>query len=265
LSDELRPLAGAGRNESIRRAFQVLECLGRSPGASVAAVARETGLPRATVTRVLATLADVGAARREGGGWTLGPSIAALARGVEPPLADRAGPLLAALATQLEETVMLAVPEGTVGARVVAEAAGPRMVGVGSWLGRTLTDPASGFVRMRLAALDRPARQRAVAGLQIVPHTGSTIRSRRALLLELDRIAEADHAEVVDEFEHGLAGLAIAVRRGEESIGFLAAYLPTARLDDAMRQRALGALRATAQSLTGASETTTSSSSSQTR
>jgi DNA-binding IclR family transcriptional regulator len=265
LADESRSLAGAGRNESIRRAFQVLECLAMFPGASVAAVARETGLPRATVTRVLGTLADVGAVRRDGGGWVLGPSITALAAAVDPPLGERAGPELDALAAELGETVMLAVPEGAVGARVVAEAAGPRMVSVGSWLGRTLTDPASGFVRLRLAALDRPARQRAVAELQLVPHTGSTIRSKRALLTELDRIAQADHAEVVDEFEHGLAGLAVPLRRHERIIGLLAVYLPTTRLDAAMRQRALEALRAAAQSLTGASDTTISSSSSHAR
>jgi DNA-binding IclR family transcriptional regulator len=265
LADEFPSLAGAGRNESIRRAFQVLECLAMLPGASVAAVARETGLPRATVTRVLATLADVGAVRRDGGGWMLGPSIAALGAAVDPPLGEQAGPELAALASELGETVMLAVPEGAVGARVVAEAAGPRMVGVGSWLGRILTDPASGFVRMRLAALDRPARQRAVAGLQLVPHTRSTIRSRRALLTELDRIARADHAEVVDEFEQGLAGLAVPLRRRDRIVGLLAVYLPSTRLDAAMRQRALDALRATAQSLTGASDTTISSSSSHTR
>ena len=264
MADEFRSLAGAGRTQSIRRALHT-ECLTQHPGASVAVVARETGLPRATVTRVLATLADVGAVRRDDGGWTLGPSIAALARGIDPPLAERAGPLLAALAADLGETVMLAVPEGVVGARVVAEAEGPRMVGVGSWLGRTLTDPASGFVRMRLAALERPARRRAVAELRLVPHTESTIRSRRALLAELDRIAQADHAEVVDELEHGLAGLAVALRPGDRLVGLLAVYLPTARLDAAMRLRALEALRAAAQSLTGASDTTTSSSSSHTR
>jgi DNA-binding IclR family transcriptional regulator len=265
LADEFRSLAGAGRNQSIRRAFQVLECLSLYPGASVARVARETGLPRATVTRVLGTLADVGAARRDRAGWMLGPSIAALARSIGPPLAERAGPQLAALAADLGETVMLAVPEGAVGARVVAEAAGPRMVGVGSWLGRTLTDPASGFVRMRLAALHGPARQRAVAELHLVPHTESTIRTRRALLAELDRIARADHAEVVDEFEQGLAGLAVPLRQQDRIIGLLAVYLPSSRLDAAMRQRALEALRATAQSLTGASDTTTWSSSSHTR
>jgi DNA-binding IclR family transcriptional regulator len=265
LTNEFGSLAGAGRNESIRRAFQVLDGLARNPGASVAGVARETGLPRATVTRVLATLADVGAARREGGGWTVGPTIAALARAVDPPLAERAGPHLAALAAELAETVMLAVPEGAMGARVVAEAAGPRMVGVGSWLGRTLTDPASGFVRMRLAALDRAARERAVAELQLVAHTTRTIRTRRALLAELDRIAAADHAEVTDEFEQGLAGIAVPLRQHDRIVGLLAVYLPTVRLDAAMRQRALKALRGTGQSLTGASDTTMSSSSNHTR
>ena len=243
----------------------MLECLALYPGASVARVARETGVPRATVTRVLATLAEVGAARRDGGGWTVGPSIAALARGIDPPLAERAAADLAALAAELGETVLLAVPEGAVGARVVAEAPGPRMVGVGSWLGRTLTDPASGFVRMRLAALDRPARERAVAGLHLAAHTEATIRSRRALLVELDRLATADYAEVVDQFEQGLAGIAVPLRRRGRLVGLLAVYLPTTRLDAAMRERALAALRATAQSLTGASDTTTASSSSHTR
>jgi DNA-binding IclR family transcriptional regulator len=118
---------------------------------------------------------------------------------------------------------------------------------------------------MRLATLHGAARQRAVAELQLVPHTGSTIRSRRALLAELDRIAQADHAEVVDEFEQGLAGLAVPLRQQDRIIALLAVYLPSTRLDAAMRQRAFQALRATAQSLTGASDTTISSSSSQTR
>jgi IclR family transcriptional regulator, acetate operon repressor len=170
--------------------------------------------------------------------------------------------VLEALAAELGETVMLAVPDGLAGARVVAEAAGPRMVGVGSWLGRTLEDPASGFVRLRLAALEPAARRRAVAELRFVPHTERTIRAARPLLAAVDEIARSGYAEVVDEFEQGLAGLAVPLREGG---AMLAAYLPTARLDDAMRERALVALRRAAQSLTGASETTISSSSSQTR
>jgi IclR family pca regulon transcriptional regulator len=116
-----------------------------------------------------------------------------------------------------------------------------------------------------LAALERQARRRAVAEPHLVAHTPATIRSARALLAELVRIAQADYAEVVDEFEHGLAGLAVPLRRQGRIVGLLAVYLPTARLDAAMRERALNGLRAAAQSLTGASETTISSSSSHTR
>jgi IclR family transcriptional regulator, pca regulon regulatory protein len=244
----------------------VLDCLAAHPeGVSVAAVARATGLPRATVTRLLGSLADEGAARREGGAWRLGPRIAELARGLAPPLPDRAGPVLEALAAELGETVMLAVPEGAAGARVVAEAEGPRMVGVGSWLGRTLEDPASGFVRLRLATLEPAERRDAVAALPFTPHTPTTIRTPRALLAALEAIARAGHAEVVDEFEQGLAGLAVPLREHGRLAAMLAVYLPTARLDDAMRERALAGLRRAAQSLTGASETTISSPSSQTR
>jgi IclR family transcriptional regulator, pca regulon regulatory protein len=244
----------------------VLDFLAARPGgASVADVARATGLPRATVTRLLGSLADEDAARRVAGAWRLGPRITQLAGGLALPLPARAQPLLEELAATLGETAMLGVPEGAGGARVVAEAVGPRMVGVGSWLGRTLTDPASGFVRLRLAALEPDARRRAVAELRFVPHTASTIRSARPLLAALERIARDGHAEVVDEFEQGLAGLAVPLREDGRLVAMLAVYLPTARLDDAMRARALGALQRAAQSLTGASDTTISSSSSQTR
>jgi IclR family transcriptional regulator, pca regulon regulatory protein len=259
-------LRGAGRNQSLARAFQVLDVLAAQPeGASVADVARATGLPRATVTRLLGSLADEDAARRVDGGWRLGPRIAQLAGELTPPLAARAQPVLEELAATLGETVMLAVPEGAAGARVVAEAEGPRMVGVGSWLGRTLADPASGFVRLRLAALEPEARKRAVAGMPFLPHTPSTIRSVRALLAAVERIALDGHAEVVDQFEQGLAGVAVPLHEDGRLVAMLAVYLPTVRLDDAMRTRVLAALRGAAQSLTGASDTTISSSSSQTR
>ena len=266
MTDPTPLLPGAGRNQSLARAFQVLDCLAAHPGGvTVAAVARATGLPRATVTRLLGSLADEGAARRDGADWRRGPRIALLARGLPLPLPDRARPALEALAAELGETVMLAVPDGRAGARVVAEAAGPRMVGVGSWRGRTLEDPASGFVRLRLAALDPAARREAVAGLRFTAHTPRTIGAAGPLLAALEEIAAAGRAEVVDEFEQGLAGLAVPVAEDGRLAAMLAVYLPTARLDDAMRERSLAGLLRVAQSLTGASETTISSSSSQTR
>ena len=244
----------------------MLDCLAANPaGVSVADVARATGLPRTTATRLLGSLSDQEAARFAGGSWRLGPRVALLARGLAPPLERRAQPVLDAIAAELGETVMLAVPAGTAGARVAAEAAGPRMVGVGSWLGRTLEDPASGFVRLRLAALPPAARRRELTGLRFTAHTTSTIRAARPLLAALEEISRTGHAEVVDEFEEGLAGLAVPLHEDDRRAAMLAVYLPTARLDGAMRTRALALLRRAAQSLTGASEITSSSSSSQTR
>ena len=104
-----------------------------------------------------------------------------------------------------------------------------------------------------------------MAGLRFEAHTASTIRSARPLLAALERIARDGHAEIVDEFEQGLAGLAVPLNEGDRLAAMLAVYLPTARLDGAMRARSLDALRRAAQSLTGASETTISSPSSQTR
>lgn len=231
----------------------------------MAAAARATGLPRSTVTRLLGSLADEAAVLRDGSVWRIGPRVALLARGPAQALEQRAGPVLDALAAEVGETVMLAVPEGPAGARVIAEAAGPRMVGVGSWLGRTLEDPASGFVRLRLAALDPAARRRAIARMRFTAHTPSTIKAARPLLEALEGIVRDGHAEVVDEFEQGLAGLATPLHEHDRLVAMLAVYLPTARLDAGMRERALAALRRAAQSLTGASDTTISSPSSQTR
>ena len=121
-------------------------------------------------------------------------------------------------------------------------------------------------MRLRLAALAPAAGAATVAGLRFAPHTPSTIRAARPLLAALEGIAREGHAEVVDEFEQGLAGLAVPVHEDGRLVAMLAMYLPTARLDDAMRDA--GARRRcvrAAQSLTGASETTISSSSSQTR
>lgn len=68
-------LSGAGRNQSLKRAFGLLEWLATRPsGASVAVLSRELGLARATVTRLLGSLADAGAVTRDGRAWTIGTS-----------------------------------------------------------------------------------------------------------------------------------------------------------------------------------------------
>jgi DNA-binding IclR family transcriptional regulator len=247
-STDGRDLAGSGRNQSLARAFALLDRLAaHSGGASVAVLARELGLPRATVTRLLGSLADVGAVTRaeSGRGWRLGPEIARLGRaaGDADALAELARPLLVEASATLRETVFLGVPAGRLSAQVVAEVPGPSVVGVGSWLGRTLSSPASGFVRMLLAELAPDDAERALAWLPLRAHTPTTITDPRRLLAEVQRVRDEDACVVVDEFEVGLAGLAVPVRRDGRLVAMVGMYLPTARLADAVREQALRVLR----------------------
>jgi DNA-binding IclR family transcriptional regulator len=243
-----RELAGSGRNQSLARAFALLECLAaHSGGASVATLSRELRLPRATVTRLLGSLADLGAVSRaeSGRAWRLGPAIARLGRAAGQPdgLADLARPLLVEASGALRETVFLGVPAGRLAAQVVAEVPGPSVVGVGSWLGRTLSSPASGFVRMLLAELAPDEAERALAGLPLRAHTPTTITDPERLLAEVRRVRDEDACVVVDEFEIGLAGLAVPVRRDGRLVAMVGMYLPTARLTDRLRTDAIRVLR----------------------
>jgi IclR family acetate operon transcriptional repressor len=227
-------LGRSGRNRSLGRAFALLERLAAHPGgASVAVLARELELPRATVTRLLGSLADHGAVARTDAGrrWVLGPTIARLAGGAGPAIAvrARARPLLAEAAAALGETVMLAVPTGRAAAEVVEEAAGPRVVGVGSWLGRTLDSPASGFVRMLLAELPAAEARELLARLPLEPRTPATLTDPEAVLAAVQRVRDAGVAVVVDEYEVGLAGMAVPVRSSGRLAAMIGMYVPTAR------------------------------------
>ncbi|GAA0598566.1 IclR family transcriptional regulator domain-containing protein [Streptomyces crystallinus] len=91
------------------------------------ALVRSTGLARATVDRVVATLDGLGLVRADGREVALAPRLMALsgaylrAGGIPAAL----GPPVAALADELDESVSVAVPDGP-GVRVVLQAAARR-------------------------------------------------------------------------------------------------------------------------------------------
>ena len=152
-------LPGTARNESLQRAFDLLEVMAQMPeGASIAQLCSAVDLPRSTVARLLASLFDAGVVARPGSDrhWVLGPTIMRLTRAVAPSydLQERGAKILQSLSEELQETSMLAVPTGPITARVVNEVKGPKLVGVATlWEGHTISSAASGFVRQLLAEL----------------------------------------------------------------------------------------------------------------
>ncbi len=240
-------LPGAGRNQSLSRAFDLLERIAAHPdGATVANLTRESGLARATVNRLLASLADAGAVVRAPGDrvWLLGPTLLRLSRAIAPVgLRDRARPVLQALVQTTRETVFLAVPTGAVSARVIEELHGPRVIAARGWSNQTLTTSASGFVRLLLAELPPDELRALLPSLDFTAWTEKTITTVEGLSAAVDDCRREGYAAVIDELEEGLAGMAVAVRTDSLLVAMIAIYMPTTRFNSSTQHETLKLLR----------------------
>jgi DNA-binding IclR family transcriptional regulator len=101
----------APHSQTLSRGIRVLEILAESPESmSIADVAAALGVHRSIVYRILRTLEDHGlVVRGTSGLLTLGPRLAALARGVSRDLQAAALPELTAVANELGMTAFLSV------------------------------------------------------------------------------------------------------------------------------------------------------------
>jgi IclR family transcriptional regulator, KDG regulon repressor len=95
---------------TVANALAVVEAVADRPGAGVTALARELGIDKMAVQRILVTLAEAGWIRNsdgEAGRWELAPSLARLGRGVAADLRAVARPHLERIAADTGETVLL--------------------------------------------------------------------------------------------------------------------------------------------------------------
>src|SRR5690349_2540395 len=129
---------GMKPNRSIAKAAALLRALSGHPdGATVVALAARTELPRATASRLLATLATEGLVQRlpDNDRYILGHELARLGRAADPDrtlvLAIR--PVLEELAATLRETITLAVPRPGPGYEVVCQIDAPRAIRAHDW------------------------------------------------------------------------------------------------------------------------------------
>ena len=122
--------------KSVERAIALLSQVALRP-AGLVALSDATGLPTSTTARLLATLEDLDALRRdEHGVYCIGPTVAVLAVNDDGPPSQRAlaMPYLEELATTLDEAVGLSVVTGdeTV---TIAQVDIPRPVQAQNWEG----------------------------------------------------------------------------------------------------------------------------------
>jgi IclR family pca regulon transcriptional regulator len=224
------------RTQSLTRAIALLRAMERFPrGVTTAELARVTELPPATAGRLLATLQDAGFAERDAEGWSIGRELVRIAQRAEPQraLARRAQPVLADLAAAAKESAMLGVPRGRARLVVVAQADGPRLLGITNWVGRTIDElHASAAGKLLLAELDDPAAAAWVRRVKPRRLTSRTLTAPGALLEELARVRDRGWAEIDGESEAGLASVAVPVRDpGGALVGMLGYSGPSERLD----------------------------------
>ena len=203
------------RTQSLTRALALLHAIEQyGQRASTAELARATELAPATAGRLLATLDDAGFASRSARGWSIGPELVRLGQRADPrrELARRAQPLLDDLAATAAESAMLALPRPGPGVEVIAQADGPRLLGLTNWIGRSIAVHASAAGKLVLAELSERALAAWIARERPERLTPRTIVSRRALAREMDRVREQGWAEIDEESEPGLASIAVGVR-----------------------------------------------------
>jgi len=238
-------------NQSVQMAIAVLRATAASPdGASVSALARAAGLPRATALRLIRTMESEGLILRvpDADRVLLGPELIRLARavGVGTVLREVARGRLGELSEAVRETVTLSVVAPDGGLDVVYQVAGPHHLVPRSWLGQRFPLHASSSGKLLLSTYDEQRLERFL-GDRLPALTPRTITTKRALREEVEQVRVRGYAITMDELEEGLAGVSVGIF-GES--GALAGAINVSglsqRLDDAAQRRIAEQMRAVA-------------------
>jgi DNA-binding IclR family transcriptional regulator len=130
---------------------------------------------------------------------------------------------------------MLGVPRGRARIVVVAQADGPRLLGITNWVGRTIDDlHASAAGKLLLAEFDDRAVTAWIRRAKPRRLTPRTIAASGALVAELARVRDRGWAEIDGESEAGLASVAVPVRAADGQLVAMIGFSgPSERLDRA--------------------------------
>jgi DNA-binding IclR family transcriptional regulator len=200
--------------QSVERAFAVLRCLaGGTSG--VSSVAHEVGLPKSTVSRLLATLVELGAVEQSAAGeYRVGPALVDLAAGAlpGPNLTAIARPHLVELVRALDETAGLGVLDGR-DVVYVAQINGDHPVQVRDWTGERVPahQVSSGLVL--LAKMDAADLERFLQA-PLPASTARTTTAPVALRRRLQSIAAVGTAWTINEYVEGISSVAAPIVAG---------------------------------------------------
>jgi len=236
------------------RALEIMEAVvGAGKAMAVSDLVEATGLPKATVHRLVALLEKEGflAPDISAKGLALGHRMRALALGVTAVGGDNAyrHRILTALSQEIGETCNFNVPAGSeilYVDRVETKWPLRTQLPVGSRVPLHCT--ASG--KLYLASLAAAKRRRVLETLELTAYTSQTITDIATLEAELDCIRRDKFARDQGEFIDGMVAVAVAVNDAKGRLAaILATHAPDVRMDVDKAISYLPALRRAAMAL----------------
>jgi IclR family pca regulon transcriptional regulator len=249
----------ADPGESVRafdRGLAVMRSLSGAPrGLTLAAVARATGLNRATARRLLRTLVAAGYARQDEEQFRLTPRVLELGHAYlsSTPLTELAAPILEDLSRALNEATSVGVLDGR-DVIYIARVPANRVMTVTIGVGTRFPAYRTSLGRVLLAELpadEIAAHWTARDPAGVTPHT---VRSLTALREDLTRIRQQGFAILDQELELGVRSAAAPIRdRHGTTVAALNVSTHTDRTSQAeLRERFVPPLLRAAATLTDA-------------
>lgn len=200
---------------SVRTTFYILEAVADHQPIGLSELARRLELPKSTVQRSLATLADLGWIRtdgREPTRWAIGERVRTLSEKIDDlgPLREAALPVLVQLNTETMETVHLAVLESR-SVRLIERLDSKHPLRLVQTIGSRSPLHASSNAKAILSYLPDEEVEAYIAG-GLDPVTANTITDPDALRTELKVIRERGYAVADEELTEGILAVAACIR-----------------------------------------------------
>lgn len=204
---------------SLAKGLRVLECFGaQTPRLSIADVASQTGLDRATARRCLLTLHHEGYADYDGKFFALTPRALRLGMSAlaSLPLPQIVQPWLDQLSEQIGQSCSVSILDGT---EIVylARAAQRRVMSIGLMPGSRLPAHFTSMGRVLLAALPEAEARAIIEASDLTPRAPNSVTDPAQIMARIAQVRRLGYCLIDQEMEVGLRSIAVPLlsSRGE--------------------------------------------------
>jgi IclR family pca regulon transcriptional regulator len=222
----------AGKEEfvnSLARGLAVIRAFGPDrPALTLSEVAAATNLNPAVARRLLLTLVRLGYAGRDGKNFMLRPRVLELSAGylASINIVQIAQPHLQWLRDATGDSASLTTLDGQ-DIMHVCHVPARRLYRLVVTSGTRVVAYATAPGRVMLAYLDPEGLDQFMSGVRIEPRTDRTVTSSARFREILAEVRDRGYAVVIDEYEHGISGIAAPIFDGTAVVGAVSCMGPS--------------------------------------